>query len=340
MEEIKKWIVDCYSYPKLSFNSCLFISGVSGSGKSYLINKIIKDLDLFHISIDSNNCCSSAQLIDLLMKSFISSLIQILTNNNSKKIIVIEDFDVLSSIDNTINLSIYNFILNNTDKLKNIPIIIIINNEIIRKIGEIKKKCKIIEINKLDEYEIYNILKNYNDNIEFGEALKIISETNYNINEAIKMINNKRFNNNDNFLDYNNIYTSKFNRNNLKKLLLKEQWLIPLNFHENLINELNNRKGKKKDKDDFYKKFIIDFCYFDLLMNKSNEISLDLFICIIKNLYDFPNKKEKIEKQNFTKMLSYLSIQKKNNKNAFKSSFPFQQIGKYHSTIINRKFIY
>ena len=340
MEEIKKWIIDCYSSSKLSFNSCLFISGISGSGKSYLINKIIKDLNLFQISIDSNNCSSSSQLLDLLIKSFNSSLIQILTNNNSNKIIVIDDFDVLNSIDNTINLSIYNFILNNIGKLKNIPIIIIINNEIIKKIGEIKKKCKIIEIQKLNEYEIYDILKNYKKDIELGEALKIIADTDYNINEAIKMINNLRFNHSDDFIDYNDIYISDFNRNNLKKLLLKEQWLIPLNFHENLINELNNRKGKKKDKEDYYKKFIIDFCYFDLFMNKSNEISLDLFICIIKNLYDFPNKKEKIEKQNFTKMLSYLSIQKKNNKNAFKSSFPFQQIGKYHSTIINRKFIY
>jgi hypothetical protein len=340
MDEIKKWIIDSYSNPKFSFNSCLFISGVSGSGKSYLINKIINDLDLFRISIDSNNCSSSTQLIDILMKSYTSSLIQILTNNNSKKIIVIDDFDVLNSIDNTINLSLYNFILNNTEKLKNIPIIIIINNEIIKKIGEIKKKCKIIEINKLNEYDIFNILKKYKEDIELGEALKIISETDYNINEAIKMIKNLRFNYNDNFLDYNDLYLSNFNRNNLKKLLLKEQWIIPLNFHENLINELNNRKGKKKDKDEYYKKFIIDFCYFDLFMNKSNDISLDLFISIIRKLYDFPNKKDKIEKQNFTKMLSYLSLQKKNNKNAFKSSFPFQQIGKYHSTIINRKFIY
>ncbi len=339
MEEIKKWIIDSYSFSKLSFNSCLFISGVSGSGKSYLINKIIKDMDLFLISINSNNCSSSTQFIDLLMKSFISSLIQILTNNNSKKIIVIDDFDVLNSLDNTINLALYNFILNN-QKLKNIPIIIIINNDIIKKIGEIKKKCKIIEINKLDEYEIFDILKKYKQDIQFGEALKIISETDYNINEAIKMINDLKFNNNDNFMDFNDLYLTNFNRNNLKKLLLKEQWIIPLNFHENLINELNNRKGKKKDKDEYYKKFIIDFCYFDLFMNKSNDISLDLFISIIRKLYDFPNKKDKIEKQNFTKMLSYLSLQKKNNKNAFKSSFPFQQIGKYHSTIINRKFIY
>jgi len=339
MEEVKKWIIECYSYPNLSFNSCLFISGVSGSGKTYLIHKIIKELELFLISIDSNNCSSSIQFTDLLMKSFVSSLIQILTNNNSKKIIVIDDFDVLNSLDNTINLALYNFIQNN-QKLRNIPIIIIINNDIIKKMGEIKKKCKIIEINKLGEYEIYDILKKYKDDIDFGDVLKIISKTDYNINEAIKMINNLRFNDNDSFIDLNDIYYCDFDRNNLKKLLLKEQWIIPLNFHENLIIELNNRKGKKKDKDDYYKKFMIDFCYFDLFMNKSNEISLDLFISIIRKIYDFPNKKEKKEKQNFTKMLSYLSLQKKNNKNAFKSSFPFQQIGKYHSTIINRKFIY
>lgn len=339
MEDIKQWINDCYSHKNLSFNSCLLISGVSGSGKTHLINKIIKDLGLFLITIDSNNCSSSIQFVDLLMKSFISSLIQILTNNNSKKIIVIDDFDILNSLDNTINTSLFNFVLNN-QKLKNIPIIIIINNEIIKKIGEIKKKCKIIEINKLDEYEIFNILKNYKDDIVFGDALKIISESDYNINEAIKMINNLKFNNNDNFVDFNNLYISDFNRNNLKKFLLKEQWIVPLNFHENLINELNNRKGKKKDKDEYYKNFIIDFCYFDILMGKTNDISLDLFISIIRKLYDFPRKKENKEKQNFTKMLSYLSLQKKNNKNAFKSSFPFQQIGKYHSTIINRKFIY
>jgi hypothetical protein len=340
MEEIKEWIKECYSLQKLSFNSCLFISGVSGSGKSYLIHKIIKDMNLFLISIDSNNCSSSSHLLDFLTKSFTSSLIQILTNNISKKIIVIDDFDVLNSIDNTISLSLYNFILKN-EKLKNIPIIIIINNEIIKKIGEIKKKCKIIEINKLNEYDIYEILKNYNENIEFGEALKIIGNVNYNINEAIKMINNLKFNNNDIFLNSYDLYTSFFNRDNIKKLLLKELWIVPLNFHENLINELiNNRKGSKKDKEDYYKNFIINFCYFDIFMNKSTEISLDFFISIIRKLFDFPFKKNKDDKQNFTKMLSYLSLQKKNNKNAFKSSFPLQQIGKYHSSIINRKFIY
>jgi len=343
MEEIKKWILNCYDTSnKLSLNSCLFITGCSGSGKSYIINKIVNDLNLFIININSFNCVSSSQLIDILMKSYISSLIQVLTNNTSKKIIIIDDYDIISSLDNTINLSLYNFILNNTGKLKNIPIIIIINNELIKKIGEIKKKCKIIEINKINEYDIFEILKKFKSNLNFGDALQIISDTNYNINEAIKIVNNIKFNNNDQFIYGNDLYNINFNRDNLKRLLYKEQWIIPLNFHENLIFELlNNRKGLKKDKEDFYKNFIFNFCYFDIFMNKTPDMSLDLFISIIQNLFDFPIKKNKEDNiQKFTKMLSYLSLQKKNNKNAFKSSFPFSQIGKYHSSIINKKFIY
>ncbi len=343
MNEIKNWILNINNSPKLSLNSCLFISGASGSGKSYIINKIANQLDLFIIHINSNNCSTSSQLNDFLTKSFVSSLIQILTNNNSKKIIIIDDFDVLLMLDNTINLSLYNFILNNTNKLKNIPIVVIINNETIKKIGEIKKRCKIIEINKLDEYDIYDILKSYNEKLELGEALKIIKDTDYNINDAIKILNNSKFNDKDDNINFNELYEITYNRSLIKKLLLKEPWIIPLNFHENLITELsNNRKGLKKDRDEFYKSFIMNFCLFDVFMAKNPDISLDLFVLMIKKIYDFPLKKNKgiKEKTNFTKMLSYLSLQKKNNKNAFKSSFPFSQIDNYHSTLSNRKFIY
>ena len=343
MNEIKTWILDVFNSPKLSFNSCLFISGISGCGKSYLVNKIAKQLELFIININSNNCSSANNLSDLLIKSFTSSLIQILTNNNSKKIIIIDDFEVLINLDNTINLSLYNFIVNNTDKLRNIPIIVIINNETIKKIGDIKKKCKIIEIKKIDEYDIYDILRSNNPELLFGDALKIIKESDYNINEALRILNNFKFNKKDDIINFNELYEINYNSSLIKKLLLKEPWIIPLNFHENLISELmNNRKGLRKDKEDFYKSFILNFCLFDIFMGKNPDISLDIFVLMIKRIYDFPLKKTKIdrEKTNFTKMLSYLSLQKKNNKNAFKSSFPFSQIDNYHSNLSNRKFIY
>jgi len=341
MNIINEWINNSYiNNQKLSLNSCLFIYGNSGIGKSYTINKIVKELDLFIVNINSYNCNSSAVLVDILYKSYVSSLIQILTNNNQKKIIIIDDFDILMAIDNTINISLYNFIVNNTNKLKHIPIICILNGELIKKIGEIKKKCKIIEFPKMTNNEIYNIFKIYKNNITLDETKKLIIESNNNISSAIKILTNTNYNKIDDIIITEDLYGEEFNRIKFKKIILRELWIIPLNFHENLINELlNNRIGSKKNCEEFYKEFIKNFCYFDIFMHKNNEIGIDFFISIIYNLYKFKlRKKLVLNNKSFTKMLSYLSLQKKNNKNSYKSSFPFNYIGNFHISCINKKY--
>lgn len=342
MDIIKNWITDSYNNKKLSFDSCIFMSGYSGIGKTYSINNLCKNLELFIINIDSFNCCTSAQLSDLLYKSFVSSLIQTLTNNNARKIIIIDDFDILLSLDSTINITLHNFIQSNTNKLKHIPVICIINNNIVKRLGDIKKKCKIFETPKLSDLEIYEILKSYKSDIKFNEAMKIINTPDFNLSNAIRMVTNTYFNHNDDIIAIDDLYSNVFNRNNLRRIINKEQWIIPLNFHENLITELyENRKGVKKQKELFYKSFMINLCYFDIIMSKCNEIGIELFICIIEGLFKIPNKKNKnLRLSNFTKMLSYLSLQKKTNKSNYSKSFPFQHIGNYHLTLINRKFIY
>jgi len=339
---IKEWILSSFINSKLSFNSCIFITGYSGVGKTYIINKIAKELNFFIININSHNCSSSIQFTDLLHKAFVSSLIQILTNNTQKKIIIIDDFDILMAIDNTINISLFNFINININKLNHIPIICIINTDLIKKIGEIKKKCNIIPIPNLDEYEFHKILLTYNNNINFQQTLKIINDTNYNLSKAIKIITYTEYNKIDDIININDLYSNIFDRDKFKLIILKEQWIIPLNFHENIISEIiNNRKGIKKNKEDFYKKFIKNFCYFDVLMHNNNEIGIEFFISIISGLYEFQLKKKKESlNNNFTKMLSYLSLQKKNNKNSYKSTFPLNQIGNYHLSTINKKFLY
>ena len=342
MDIIKNWIIESYEKNLFfSINSCIIINGNSGIGKTFFINEIAKELNLFIINIDCINCYSSKQLNDLLLNSFTSSLIQILTSNNSKKIIIIDDFDILISLDNTINMTFYNFINNNTNKLKHIPIICIINDSIIKKIGEIKKKCKIIDFPKIDEYKFYEILKLYDSKLTFSNALKIIKDTDYNLSKSIKIILNHYYSYNDIILINDKIYSNDFNRDYLKKIVAKEQWLIPLNFHENIIIELiKNRNGKINDKIIYYKKFLLNFCYFDIIMNKSNDIGLDLFISIIEELFHFSIKKtNKCDLNSFTKMLSYLSIQKKNKK-SFYNNKNFFYIKNYHLNQINRKFIY
>jgi nucleoside-triphosphatase THEP1 len=340
MDFIKNWIIDSYTnYKCLSCNSCLFITGNSGIGKTHTIHNICNELDLFTVNINSYNCNSSKQLNDLLFKSFVSSLIQCLTNNTQKKIIIIDEFETLLSFDSTMNIHLLHFL--NT-KHKHIPIICICSNDIVKKLGEIKKQCLFYELPVLSDKVIHNILISYNQHITINESIEIIKKSNYNIKKCIQIISNTYYNNNDDIFDINELYANNFNRNNFKRLIMKDQWIIPLKFHENLILELNNRSSIISFKYKYYKSFIYNFCNFDIIMMKNNEIAIDYFISIIHTLFTLKKKKNTAHNlNNFTKLLSYLSLQKKNNKIIYKLHIPYNHFnGNYHLSIINRKFIY
>ena len=341
MDNVKKWILDIYTQKYLNLNSCLFVSGNSGIGKTYGINKIIKDLNLFVIKIDINNCCSSEEFTDLIIKSITSSLMQTLTNNLNQKIIIIDDFDVLLSLDSTINIALLK-ILTKNNNLKNIPIICISSLELIKKIGDIKKKCKIIEINDPSDDDIYNIISNKYPNMNSNDINNILKSSPKNINQIFKKIdNNNTYYNIDIKYDINLLYSDKFDRNELRKIIISETWLNVLKFHENLFLELNNRKIIKKNKNFFYKNYIINLCYFDYFMTSINEIAIEYFISIASELINMKSKKNINHNiNNFTKILSYLSLQKKNIKSSYNYNFPVYQIGNYHLNIINRKYIY
>ena len=335
MEYIKKWILT--PKDKLSVDSCLFVIGNSGIGKSYSINKLCQDLNLFIININSFNCCSSKQLLDLLYKAFVSSLIQQLTNNNQNKIIIIDEFETLLSFDSTMNIHLLNF-LNTTHK--HIPIICIGSNNI--KLGEIKKVCSFYEFPNLSIDEIHQILIKYKKNLTINDTIELAKQTNFNIKNCIQIITNTFYNKSDDVLDICQLYANNFDRYNFKRIIYRDQWLIPLKFHENLIIELNNRAGTKLEKNSYYKKFIYNFCYFDILMNNNNDLAIDYFISIIHFLFLLKHKNNKFHSlTHFTKLLSYLSLQKKNNKKMYKLNIPTSQFcGNYHLSIINRKFIY
>lgn len=347
MEEVKEWLNNFYinNNNYLSFDSCLFIIGNSGIGKTYNINKLCNDFDLYKINIDSLNCLSSNDFYNIIITSISSSLIQIITNNNKKKIIIIDDFDTLLSLDTTINITLYN-ILKKTN-LKNIPIICISSLELIKKIGDIKKKCKIIKISNLNKIEVFNIIKKYNkyDIIDDNKINDIIEKTNCNISQCFKQledINNKHYKIDELYnIDYLYNY-NVFNRNIIKKILNTEPWIIILNFHENLIYKLNNNKIIKKDKITIYKKYIDNFCLFDnLISNIYNfDIAIEVYIYIIYNILILKYKNNKTNNINFTKILSYLSLQKKGLKYNYNNNIPYNHIGNYHINIINRKIIY
>lgn len=346
-EKIKSWIISQLndnSNTKLSLNNFIFITGNSGIGKTYSIKNICEQLNLYYIYISTHNCGSSEELKDILIKNITSSLIQILTNNNKQKIIIIDEFESLMAIDKTINMTLLNLLTKNN--LKKIPIICISSIDIIKKIGVIKKKCQIIELGIPSDKEIFDILYLKYNNIDKNIIKNIIKDSNGNISQCIKKIENnsdKQYDIIDKNININVLYThDKFDRDYIRRIILTDPWLIPLKFHENLITELNNRKCNINKINIFYKKFLENMIIFDILMyNTYINIASDIFTSMVYDLTLLPSKKQSIAKiDNFTKILSYLSLQKKYIKKSYSEKFPLYQIGNYHTNIIGRNFIF
>jgi hypothetical protein len=328
---------------KISAESCIIVAGPTSIGKSYSINSICNYLDYEITLIDNNNCHNSQYLKDIICKSTSSSFIQILTNNFKKKVIIIDNFDSLFISDKTINLTLLRILLEN--KLKNIPIICVSNNDIIKKIGDIKKVCNIYTLTTPNNDEITEILQS--KDVDINNIDKLCSNSNGNLNKLFRDINND---NNDilysDSIDYtsdiNILYSTNFNRSQTKKILIKDPWMIPLKFHENLIINLNNRNISLNKYNEYYKSFMYIMCIYDYYMFKENiEFCVELFASKVYYLSILKYKNNATSNiGNFTKMLSYLSLQKKNIKNNYNiKNMPLYQLSNYHISLCNRKFI-
>jgi len=334
---------------KISAQSCIIVAGPTSIGKTYSINSISKYLNYEIVSIDNNNCYNSQFLKDIIHKSTSSSFIQILTNNFQKKVIIIDNFDSLYISDKTINITLLKILLEN--KLKNIPIICISNNDIIKKIGDIKKLCNMYLLSIPNNNEIIELLRRQDSEVskDANNISKCCLNSNGNLNKLFRDINNLNHDHLysdsvENSSDINILYSNDFDRQQTKRIIIKDPWMIPLKFHENLIINLNNRNLSLNKYNEYYKGFMYIMCLYDYYMFKDNiEFCVELFASKVYYLSIFKYKKNATSTSNignFTKMLSYLSLQKKNIKNNYNiKSLPLYQISNYHISLCNRKFI-
>jgi hypothetical protein len=340
---IISWLRDFNYKKKISTDSCIIVTGKTCVGKTYSINKICNYLNYEIININNNNCFNSEQLNDVIFKSATSSLLQVLTGNIRNKVIVIDNFDCIYISDKTINTTLLKILTDG--KIRNIPIICISNNEIIKKIGDIKKNCKIYEIVVPTKEDVIDIIHNEEHSKKQLDHLYKISNGNME-----KIFCDIKRNSNDilyeehveNDCDINILYLNIFERNQVIRIINKDPWMIPLKFHENIIIELENRKISLKNKIEYYKNFIEIMCLYDYYMFKNNnEACITIFASNVYYLSLLKYKKGAVSNiGRFTKMLSYLSLQKKNIKQTYKcTNFPLYQVSNYHINLCNRKFI-
>jgi hypothetical protein len=342
-DEIMHWIMQQLQLPKqkLSIHNLLFVAGNTGIGKTHRIQAICKELNLDVLSITTHNCISSIELNDIITKNITSKMLQILQNNIRKKIIIIDEFESIMAIDRSINNTLLSILTSN--KLSNVPIICISSLEIIKKIGAIKKKCKIIELDDPSSEEIYAILQVLYPQHSKETLLNTASQSNGNILHCIQKLDNRICQSIDRNANIGMLYSTDYDRELIKRVILTDPWLIPMRFHENLISELKQRKCTVAITKTNYKIFMENFIYFDYMMIHSFDIASDIFASMLYILSTLPLKKHaKSNVEGFTKILSYLSLQKKYMKNAYAGNiinFPLYQIGNYHNNISGRNFM-
>jgi len=333
-QEILDWINDHINIKPsiISCNDLLFVSGNYGIGKTYSINKICEHLNLDTIRLTINTCISSTELLDNITKITSSSLLKILKNENRPKIILIDEFEAMLAFDRTISTTLFNIL--SQGKLKQVPIICIISPDNLKKLGAIKKKCKIIELNHPSDDDMISVLQREYD-IQTSKLKKIVLDCKNNLSQCIFKIQDKNqiyYDNVDEIMNINSLYSQDYNIIHIIRIVTNDPWLIPLRFHENLITELGKRYTMINKRNMYYNFFITNMVFFDTFMCANlTDLACSFFSTIVYPLSRMPLKKNsKSDISKFTKLLSYTSLQTKYNKKSYSSYFPLYQISNYH----------
>jgi len=153
------------------------------------------------------------------------------------------------------------------------------------------------------------------------------------------------FNLSDKFPGLVDLFNIPYNFQVGRYIFDQDPWLHPLRFHENVIHELNQRKGLQNDKEAAYINMLRLLCIWDQLMSysKINDgsgmfIAIELISNIPLYLKDFPKKKTTISSMDeFTRMFNYLSLKKKHAVALYIPDFPWISIGSYYKHIYDAK---
>lgn len=327
----------------IQFKKGIYLYGSPGSGKTFFIKQILKDLDYDIISYDAGDV-RNKNLIDTITSNNISShnVLDMMNKKKKKIAIVMDEIDGMNNGDKGGIGALIKIIRQKKtkkQKLENVslnPIICIGNYFFDKKIKELMKVCNIFELKTPTNKEISIFFNNINVNnsiknksIEYiqGDLRKLqFIEQLYKSGDLL----------NENFID--NILKVKCHNEdskNITSLLFKNEYkieehntfmnendrtIVSLLWHENVIDNINSNKFKNPI--DLYLKMLDNICFSDYIdrITFQNQIwQFNEMSSLIKTFHnskiyhDALNKKKKfINDIRFTKVLTKYSTEYNN----------------------------
>jgi len=316
----------------------VYLHGNTGSGKTYFVKKILQDMKYDIVYYNSNNTRNSKFIKNISSNYVSDNNILSLFNKKQKKIVIL--MDEIDSMNNGDKGGINSLITlirpKKTSKQKkefiaNIPIIIISNNKIDKKIKELKKYCICINLKDPKTEQLKIIFKklmpdiNQNTLIKYSQYnLKKINlyynlyKKNPNfLKNYIKCFSLKNNNENRKIITKNILY-NKFTINDFINTINEtDRTSIGLLFHENIIDIFNDVDSSI----DIYIEILknINYCdYIDRITFQKQIWIFNEMSSIIKLIYNNNlllnniKKKKNIDDIRFTKVLTKYSTEYNN----------------------------
>lgn len=367
---------------RLGWHSVAFIMGSSGVGKSFMAHRLCKDRNYEVALLHTQNCDNAKAMRDQLVKAASTQLVAQLSSNIRQKVIILDEMDCLMNIDRMVFPTLVDLFSGNLP-IPHTPCIVIGSMTLERKLAATARaagKSTAITMYPPTEADIFLFLKwlvSQDDMIEGSrpsvELLMSIAESSEGnlqyAKQQLQMLMVRRDNQGeegrvgiqdvgsrrDIHATFKSIYDSNQSISQVLSIIDDDPWLNPLRLHENLIKEINNRKGVWKSKYDTYEKILEAMIIWDQHMSSAvgggtsgaggagaaggvgggNEMSggsidgafgtdhLARTFCHFIGKLDKKKKMVDTNLQDFTKLFSQMSLHKKQEKALFHDSKDF-----------------
>lgn len=280
----------------------IYILGATGIGKTHAMKEIC---DPHWFWLDSMKCVNIKEFRDTVEKQLHTSLVSKISNSDSsKRVIIIDELEVFHQLDRAI-LGYVAELKQNTH-----VVVVICNISLEKKIKQTTPNANIVYFSAMSDSDICLLLRQRFPSHSYAEILNAAECCYGNITQSINML---IFEQNQNETDiaaqslyFDDIFKNQ-PRHNIVKIVEDDPWLVPLRYHEN-IHKVISRKT-------VYRHIIEGMCIWDMLMQlcPSSAYPIEYFTSIVLTTY--PNCKKTIaDFSGFTKLLSNMSLQKKNEK--------------------------
>jgi hypothetical protein len=322
-----KWLKE--PLPTMLDASCiLVIQGISGSGKTHGITRAIEECDMRACKLDD------ADVKQSLVKMTSSDIVaQFTTEPRKRKVLFIDDFEMYLSM----NRSFMNILTSMFGSILPIKIVIAAVS------FDTKWTITVVKLVLISDADIIVYLRTHFPELQPANILDIVQTSKGNLGAAIQSaitLGSK----NDEVPVAKDMYTCT-NPESIFTIMEMDSWLMPLRYHENIIHELQQRKGVASVKNKLLIQFLKAICEWDVMMTQGKRLGVDNHValwyisCVIAHMNRVERKKRSEEvEDNFTRLFNTLSLRKKRKVASYQSVFPWDNVSGFYRELVSKKF--